>query len=88
MAVQWVYVCTQDTAPSVVLNNLDCHAGTMQVVAYQYLSADMQSFGSLLNMSASDAAAVGFAVMGVWVVAWTFKMAIRTLGNLNHDSES
>lgn len=87
MAVQWVYVCTQDVAPGVVNGALDCSGGVVQVVAYQYLNADMQSFGSLLNMSASDATAVGFAVLGVWAVAWAFKMAIKTLGNLNHDSD-
>ena len=85
MPVQWVQVCTQDIAPTATANGLDCAGGTVQVVAYQYLSADMQSFGSLLNMSAADATAIGFAVLGVWSVAWGIKMAIKTLmqGNEN-----
>lgn len=88
MAVQWVAVCTQDVAPAInPVGVLDCTQGAQQVVAYQYLSADMKSFGSLLNMSSSDAALVGFAVLGVWAVAWTFKMAIKTMNGNDHDSD-
>lgn len=85
MAIQWVIVCTQDVAPSVTGGVLDCGAGTAQVVPYQYLNADSQAFGSLLNLSNADATAIGFAVLSVWAAAWSVKMVIRSLGSFKND---
>lgn len=87
MAIQWVAVCTQDIAPSVTGGVIDCGSGTLQVVAYQYLNADSQAFGSLLNLSNADASAIGFAMLTVWAAAWSVKMVIRSLGSLKNEDD-
>ena len=87
MAVQWVQVCTQDTAPAATANGLDCLNGSVQVVAYQYLDAGTTGFNALFNLSVPDATAVGFAVLGVWIVAWGFRMAIKSLKEHQNETE-
>lgn len=87
MSIQWTVVCTQDVAPAVTGGVLDCSAGTVQVVPYQYLSADGQAFGSLLNLSAADSSLIGFAMISVWAIAWGIKTAIRTLGVNENEPE-
>lgn len=93
MAIQWVLVCTQDVAPSVNSSNVavgptfDCSKGTVQVVPYQYLNADMQAFGSLLNLSNADSAAIGAAIVLVWSSAWAVKMVARSLGGSKNETD-
>lgn len=86
MAIQYVLVCTQDAIPSIVNGALDCSNGVLSVANYSF-SAGIEAFGSLLSMSASDASLVGFAVLGVWGVAFGIKAAIHTLKDENHVSE-
>ena len=87
MSIQYVLVCTQDAIPQVVNGAMDCSNGVLSVANYSF-TAGIEAFGSLLSMSASDASAVGFAVVAVWSVAFGFKAAIRTLGSMKDESDS
>jgi hypothetical protein len=84
VAIQYVLVCTQDAIPSIVNGAIDCSGGVLSVANYSF-TAGIEAFGSLLSLSAADASAIGFAVLGVWGVAFGIKAAILTLKGSNHD---